>query len=396
MSYEVNALKSLLKLNTDATSKLNYREAAELIASMLEELGVDAEIIGKRVPNVVAKLDAGCDKDIAVVSHYDVVPAEGSWHVNGLEVDPFKPVEVDGRIYGRGAADNKSGIAATLGAIRELKEVELRYNPVVIVVGDEEVGGIGMREVLSLGYKFDGAVILDALADYVEIGASGVVHGWIRVYGKGGHAGYPHLCENPIWGLAELITELRRFSAKRASKPSDVPAPPGSPVPYVWGRFSITMLKAGSKQNVIPDIAEAAFDLRIIPGENLDEVIEELVSYFNYARVKHGLRGEIQIDYEMINTGWLTDRNHQLVSEACSAARAAYRAVYGEGGDKVFRGIAAGLGADDGYCFSNKGIPTVGFGAIRRENNIHGANEFVYVKDIILVKEFLKILFKSM
>ncbi|MCD6244007.1 MAG: M20/M25/M40 family metallo-hydrolase, partial [Candidatus Korarchaeota archaeon] len=349
---------------------------------------------GKEVPNIVAKMDVGAEKDVAIVSHYDVVPAEGPWTVDNITFDPFDPVEHNGKIYGRGASDNKSGVACTLAAFKELAGKELRYNPVAVIVGDEEVGGTGIREVLDLGLKVDGALILDSLADYVEVGATGVVNGWIRVYGKGGHAGYPHLCINPVWGISKLIVELKQFASQRAAKILDVPAPPGAPIPKMWGRFSVTMLRAGSKHNVIPNMAEAGFDLRIIPGEPVEEALDELISYFNKSREKLDLRAELIIDEKSINTGWLTDKDHPIVREAYLSAKKAYDEVYvGQG--KEFQGLAAGLGADDGYYFSNKGIPTVGFGPIRVENNIHGKNEFVYINDLLLVIEFLKNFFSE-
>jgi len=84
-----------------------------------------------------------------------------------------------------GGSDNKSGVACTLAAFREIAGKELRYNPVAVIVGDEEVGGAGIREVIDSSLEVDGALTLDSLADYVEIGATGVINGWIRVYGKG-------------------------------------------------------------------------------------------------------------------------------------------------------------------------------------------------------------------
>jgi len=389
VGYVIDVLKDLVRINTNVIEKSGYKDMVDFLLPKFEEVGFDVEVVGKEVPNIVAKMNTGAERDIAIVSHYDVVPAEGPWTIESTAFDPFNPVEHDGKIYGRGSSDNKSGIACTLAAFREIANKRLRYNPVAVIAGDEEVGGIGIREVIDSGLKVDGALVLDSLADYVEIGASGAINGWIRVYGRGGHAGYPHLCLNPVWGISKLIIELKKFASQRAAKVLDVPAPPGAPIPKMWGRFSVTILRAGSKHNVIPDMAEAGFDLRIIPGEPVEEALDELISYFNKSREKLDLKAELIIDEKSINTGWLTDKDHPIVKEAYLSAKKAYDKIYTDK-SKRFHGLAAGLGADDGYYFSNRGIPTVGFGPIRVENNIHGKNEYVYINDLLLVIEFLK------
>lgn len=387
--YEIDLLKKLVKFNTDARTRYNYNEIVGFLCDELRRLDIEAKIVGKEVPNIVAKLDVGASEDVAIVSHYDIVPADEVWIIDDREIDPFEPVEVNGRIYGRGTADNKAGIAATVGAFKELKGGSYLYNPVAVIVGDEEVGGLGVREVVN-HVKVQYAIILDSSSSYIEIGASGVVHGYIKIYGKGGHAGYSHLCNNPVWKLADLIRYLRHFSYLMARNLSSVPSPPGSPVPYLWRRFNITMLRASTKNNIVPDVAEAGFDYRIVPGENVEEAIHDLYSFFNYIREKVGLQSELIIDYAHINPGWLTDIKNHFVQKAYKVALKAYDKVYGMQTRPCFQGFAGGFGGDDGYCFANRGVPTVGFGPIRSDCNIHGRNEFVYVKDLLLVKEYIK------
>ncbi|RLG42209.1 MAG: hypothetical protein DRO05_01835 [Thermoproteota archaeon] len=372
-------LKKLVSLNTDATRMLNYEEASSLIFNELEKLGLDTKIVGEKVPNVVARLDVGADKDLAIVSHYDVVPAEGPWIINGNEVDPFQPLELEGKLYGRGSADDKSAIVASIWAVAEVKDKELRYNPLLIITGGEEVGGIGIREVVSAGITGDLVLVADADIEYIGIGASGVVHGWITVRGKEGHAGYPHLARNPVNDLICLCSELMRFAERRALKFSKLDSPPNSPISKIWGRFTFTMLQAGSKHNVIPSTARAGFDMRIVPGEDPKNAIMELKSEFEAIREKLNLNAELEI-LEPINEGWMTDPQHPFVQEALEV----YERVFG------YRRICGELGGNDGYIFSKKGKPTIALGAMRKENNIHGRNEFVYLQDVIRLKEFMK------
>ncbi len=390
----VEFLFELIRLNTDAEKRLNHREAAELIAKRFEELDLEPELIGD-MPNVIVRMDAGAEEDLAIVSHYDVVPAAGPWKIEGKVVDPFTPLEIDGKIYGRGSADDKSGIVVTYEIFRKLKGRRLRYNPVAVIVGGEEMGGIGIREVMDSGFRSDAAIILDSSVSYVAIGASGAVPGWIKVKGIGGHAGSPFRCVNPVTQICELITEMKEFSSYRAGKLSELPSPPNTPIPKLWGRLTFTILRAGDKTNVIPEEAVAAFDLRLIPDEDPEEAVEELYSFFNQAITRLGINATLKISLENANTGWMTDPSEEIVRRTAKAAKKAYLEIYGEREDRKFKGMAAELGGNDGYCFFKKGIPLVSFGAIREDNNIHRSNEFVYLDDIRLLVRTLELILTS-
>jgi len=99
--YAVDVLKDLVRINTNAVEKSGYKDAVDFLLPKFEEIGVDAKIVGKEVPNIVAKMDVGAEKDVAIVSHYDVVPAEGPWTIDNITFDLFDPVEHNGKIYGR-------------------------------------------------------------------------------------------------------------------------------------------------------------------------------------------------------------------------------------------------------------------------------------------------------
>ncbi len=379
--YYFGLLKKLVSLNTDATKRMNYEKASSLIFRELEELGLETKIVGEEVPNVVAKLDAGADLDLAIVSHYDVVPAEGHWIIEGREVDPFQPIELNGKLYGRGSADDKSAIVASIWAVAEAKNKRMKYNPLLIITGDEEVGGTGIREVVSAGITGDLVLVADSYIEYIGVGASGVVHGWITVEGKEGHAGYPHRARNPVNGLISLCSELMRFAEKRALTFSELDSPPDSPISKVWGRFTFTILQAGSKHNVIPSEAKAGFDMRIVPGEDPNRAVMELKSEFEAIKEKLGLNARLEI-LEPINEGWITDPQHPFVQEALGV----YERLFGH------KRVCGELGGNDGYIFLKRGKPTITLGAMRKDNNIHGRNEFVYLKDVIMLKEFIKCL----
>ena len=125
LNYEFDLLSKLVALNTDSTSKNEYDKCASLIVKEAEKSSLDVEIIngekgakdGLSRPNVIITLDSSSDITLLIGSHFDIVPPGSNW-----TYPPFKLTLEKGRIYGRGTADNKAGIAAALGAMKLLKK----------------------------------------------------------------------------------------------------------------------------------------------------------------------------------------------------------------------------------------------------------------------------------
>lgn len=387
------SIKTEVKIEDNVIIRENYDKIADEILRISEKLGLKAEIIDLKdeygeIPTLIISLDL--DKStIAFPSHYDVVPAGEKWIIdNGISMNPYNPIVKDEKVYGRGAADDKSAIVSSLAALDELsKRSDLKYNPVIIITGDEEVGGNGIKLLLDKGYRWDKVVILDADAEYLSIGASGVVHGWIIVNGKAGHAGYPHKSINPIDALTTIMSEFNnKFKPFRASKISRLNSPPNSIIPKIWGRFTFTIIKIGpddvEKHNRIPSKAIAGFDMRLLPEEDIKAAINELYSYFSKIISAYGFDGSIKITNSQ--KGWYS-KDKTFINEALNAVHKAYTSV----GIKKQPFAAAELGGNDGSFFDTKGIPVVAFGALREECNFHAPGEFVYIRDLTLLKNFI-------
>ncbi len=383
-------LMDLIKLDTNSMKRKNYWEVSRMIEDKARELGLKTHIHVHsdergELPNIIAWESIGAEKNLILLSHYDVVPAKGLWKLDYKEFSPFEPLRLNGRIYGRGAADDKSAIALSLSAAKAiLDKGKGRYNPVVVVVGDEEVGGTGVFAVAEKGFREAGirpdrVIVIDAAPDFVGIGASGVIHGSLVIKGKGGHAGRPFIAVNPVHIAMELANEiLMGFAQQHSSKVSIIPAPPGSPVSKLWGRFSFTIMKAGDKHNVIPSKAELGFDLRFIPDDDRMDVIERFKAAVQTAALKIGANVEIKIK-ETLNPGWMTEPDHEFVKEVLRS----YERYFGEGR------LAGSLGGNDGFVFARRGIPTVSVGTIENESNAHGNLENVKEEIIVKVRDLL-------
>lgn len=383
-------LMDLVRVDTTAPGRRNYRRAVELIRGEAESIGMDTHIQNFKdekgyLPNLIAWKDLGADRNLLLLSHYDVVPATGPWSLGNVVFDPFDPLRIDGRIYGRGAADDKSAVALSLSACgRVLRRGKAKYNPILAVVGDEEVGGNGVvalaeRGLKEAGVEPDAVIVIDAAPDFVGIGASGVIHGDLVVKGRGGHAGRPFSAINPVHLAVKLADELLTgFSQVHASRLSAIPSPPGSPVPKLWGRFSITRMEAGTQHNVIPSEARLGFDIRFIPDEPKEDVITRFKAAVSAAACKLGVEVEVSVK-ETLNPGWMTEPNDDFINDVLNS----YEKHFGS------RAMAGSLGGNDGFVFARRGIPTASLGTIELESNAHGELENVKESVVIAMRDTL-------
>ena len=381
-NYELGLLREFVSINTDVTTKKGYTECADLVAEKMKALGLKVETFdpfskvgdGLHRPNVIGTLDVGAERTIGLASHYDVVPPGEGW-----TRDPFKLTVEGDRAYGRGASDDKSSIAASLGAVKMVGE-NAKYNVKLIVSPEEEIGGEwGIGYVMNeVNPKLDWGVVVDAMPNTVCIGASGIVWGEIRVHGRQGHAGYPHTADNPIPKLAKLILDFDGFIRQRELKLSVLDAPPGSPKEKVWGRLSFTIMGAGEKENIIPSTAWVKFDMRVLPEELPKTASAEMLAYFN--KLKEDTSVNADINFYLLEPGFVTPASEPFVKEFADATAAVFGSPLP---------LVASLGGDDGKFFAEKHIPVVSYGAIAEDTNFHGSDEFLRLKDLQDLRDVL-------
>jgi succinyl-diaminopimelate desuccinylase len=249
----------------------------------------------------------------------------------------------------------------------------LDVNLKLIAGVDEEIGGrYGVDYVMSdYGLKGDAALIVDAGPEGLFLGASGIIWGKLTVKGKQGHAGYPFKANNAIKQAMKLVAEFENYRKIVEKKESTLHAPPGSPRDFVWGRYSVTMIQAGEKENVIPGTCEVRFDRRLLPEEPIEQAEEELMDFFQQALEVTGVEATL----ELVNRqqGYCTSADLafvQTVSEAIQKTT----------GQRL--PLAAELGGNDGSFFAKNGIPVVCYGTIRADTRYHGVDEFVYLQDL--------------
>jgi len=376
LDYEINLLSKLVEINTESISKKGYGEAASVIVEEAKNNSLEWEIVdgergakdGLSRPNVIVTLNSGSDTTLLLESHFDVVPPGTNWTYS-----PFKLMVEDGKAYGRGAADNKSGIAAVMGALRQLRNEELDINLKLVAGVDEEIGGrYGVDYVLSdWGLRGDAALVVDAGPESLFLGASGIIWGKIMVEGRQEHAAYPFRAKNAIDEAVKLLAEFEHYKKIVEKKESTLRAPPEAPREFVWGRYSVTMVRAGEKENVIPGTCEVRFDRRLLPEESIEHAERELKDFFEKALEKTGVEASLEI----INRqqGYHTSKDLIFVQTVSENIRKT------TGKSLPF---AAELGGNDGSFFAKNGIPVVCHGTLRADTHYHGVDEFVYLQDM--------------
>lgn len=384
LSREIDFLSRLVEIDTDSNLKTGYVACADVIKKEAESIGLRTEVYDsvdiapdkKPRPNVIARLDVGARETVLLATHYDVVAAGTGWRH-----DPFKLAVEGDKAFGRGAADDKGAIVCAMTALRELKERTPRANAILLACPDEEVGGE-----LGLGYavnhanvRGDAAIVIDASPAVVSIGASGILWGKVVVKGKQGHAGYPQIAKNAIDEALPFLQRLSQYAKIRERIRSKILAPPGSPHKQIWGRFTLTMLNAGEKENIIPGECEARFDMRVCPDENYEKAKRDLERYFKKLRSAQGVKATLEFT-QQTPSNYFTDPRHPIVARFVRAASEAF-------GRRI--PVAGELGGNDGHFFSKVGIPVISFGPIRDDCRFHGVDEFVHLKDIELVKKTL-------
>src|SRR3954469_18595410 len=225
-------------------------------------------------PNLVARLP-GDGPLVHLNGHYDVVPVGNDW-----TRDPFGGELADGWIYGRGAADMKSGLAAQVIAVEALRRTEWSGTIVQSAVPDEETVGVdnaGMGFLVEQGrVEADAVIITEPFGpDGVGIGHKGAIWGEITIFGKQAHGSSPRLGVNAVEAmaryLARLDTELRPQLDERITELGVTP-----PV-SIHSTLSFDTIHGGAATNIVPDRCTVTFNRRLLPGEDLGAARAELL-----------------------------------------------------------------------------------------------------------------------
>ncbi len=281
----VEFLRRLVRIPTENPPGRNYRQCAQLIGLKLEELGcrvryeeVPEELLpslaphgdGLPRPSVVGTYPGPEARPLLhITGHYDVVPAGPDW-----TVDPFGGELKDGRVWGRGSSDQKSGLAAQIFALQALQSCGIHPAGTLVLSAtpDEETGGFaGLGYLVERGEislsNTDYCIITECLdVDSVCLGHRGTIWLELETRGRQSHGSMPSLGVNAIDKMIKLLAAIERELVPRFA---GVSAQPIRPPQCRYSSLTVTTINAGTKVNVVPAACKATLDWRLVPEQKV-------------------------------------------------------------------------------------------------------------------------------
>ena len=333
----------------------------ELMIGRLEAIGFDIHRLRfEDVDNFWAR--RGSEGPLVVFAgHTDVVP---TGPIDDWQHDPFSAQIVDDKLYGRGAADMKSSLAAFVTAIEDFVQAHPQHKGSIglLITSDEEGPSVNgtvkvVQWLQQQGINIDYCVVGEPsseneLGDIIKNGRRGSLNGKLKIFGKQGHVAYPHLAVNPIHQAAPALTDLVNETWDEGNEY------------FPATSFQVSNIQAGTgAENVIPGKLEIDFNFRFSTSVTEAELKQRTEAVLH----KHGLN--FQIDWRLSGNPFLTK-----VGTLVNAAQRAVESVLG----KPPR-LSTGGGTSDGRFIAPTGAEVVELGPLNQ--TIHQVNEHVSASD---------------
>jgi len=285
MSNIIDAVELTSKLIRCESITPNSGGAIDLIITYLEPLGFKCEKINfgkgaEKVENLYARL-GNLEPNFCFAGHVDVVPAGD---INTWSINPFSGEVKSGKIWGRGAADMKSGIAAFIAAVSNFLSTQKDFTKFgsvsFLITSDEEGKAInGTKKVVDWleerEEKIAACIVgeptnVSEMGDTIKIGRRGSFTGFLKVKGVQGHVGYPHLADNPINSLIKMLEPFGKIYIDEGTEdfqPSSV---------------MVTSIDVNNNaSNVIPGEVTAIFNIRFNTLHTVQSLKSMIENQFN-------------------------------------------------------------------------------------------------------------------
>jgi succinyl-diaminopimelate desuccinylase len=363
--------RDLVRLRTVNEDGAKEAPAAQLVAATMRSFGWEPQVteVAPGRPNVVAVVEGGGGpgRTLAFEGHTDVV-TEGD--PDRWTVDPYGGEIRDGRLYGRGSADMKSGVAAMLHGVRALQLAgPFPGRVLVCALVDEEGLMLGAKHFAGtdLARGVDGGIICEPEEGEICASAKGAVRIRVDLLGAMAHGAMPQHGRNPLPAAGRLLVALAALQEELQE---------AHPAHEHLGSVYVTPTVArdgGLDQiNVIPARATVAVDVRTIPGVDHGKLVARVRDLAVEAGVPDGVTAELSVVDDRPCVEIAAD--HPLVT----ALAGAHEDVLGE--PARYGGVP---GATDGTILTrDAGIPTVVYGPGGKWI-AHQADEYVEVDDIV-------------
>ena len=322
--------------------------------------------------NVAAKREASAEGGRSVIfnGHLDVVSAEplGLW-----ETDPFNPVERDGWLYGRGAGDMKSGVAAMTYAVHAVEKVGFGFKaPVTIeAVIEEECGGNGALACVAAGHDVEAVLIPEPMSHAILTAQLGVLWFKVSLSGVPRHVQEAQAGVNAIEKCIPLIGALRTLEAEMNQDVHPVYADIEHPI-----NLNVGIIKGGDWPSTVPAAAEFHCRLSFFPGESYEQTCGRIIDTIAGATRQDPwlVDNQPQVEfYGFRSEGHVADRNQP----AFNTLNDCHREMFGRDAEDSISTATTDVRAYHHYASAQATC----YGPVAE--NIHAANERVKIESVI-------------
>ena len=325
----------------------------------------------KNISNLIITNGDSKNKTFCFLGHTDVVPPgpESEW-----SVPPFSGEIIDNKIYGRGAADMKGGVACFISALKEFlsENKDPSFNIMVLLNSNEEGklenGKVDrvINEMIDKDKFIDFCLIGEPssskkVGDVIRIGRRGSLSGNLKVYGIQGHVAYPKQALNPILGIGKTLEELKNMEWDRGNENFE----PTS--------FQVSNIKSGTgAENVVPGVLEMTFNFRFSPESSPDGLKEKFEALLKKSDLKY------DVSWTLSALPFLTAK-----TEFIDIVKSSIKEI-----NNIETKIDNGGGTSDGRWVAPMGSEIVELGPLNK--TIHQIDEHVDIEDLSTLKEIYK------
>jgi len=354
-----------------------YKPISKFVAAKMIEFGIDTKI--KR-NNVIGEMGTDGGRSLIFNAHMDTVQVFDGW-----TKDSYSGEIIGNKIYGRGACDDKSCVAAEIFAVKALIDagVELNGKLVITAVVNEEIAGIGGAEFIANDeiVKGDACLVGDGPRNYPIAYVGGTLQVSFTIKGIRRHTmAYPDLNPpnrnqysgiNAIHKMIPIMDFLMNLQKELERTETRYPIAPG--MPSKVGSVTITKIDGGVSHSTVPDNCNLHCIVSIIPEMDLEAIKAKILKFVEEYKKKNP-EIDLLVQAPVFVEPLIADTN----TEFASSVKKAFISVFNEKRDfKLF------IASTDAHHFKRKGIDTLVIGPMLGDNNYHAQDEFVYIEDLI-------------
>ncbi len=273
LAAELVSIPSVNPLDGPVGDGRGEAEVAAFVESRLREAGVETELreaLPGR-PNVLARIAGQSEEAVWFDAHLDTVSGEG------MAFEPFEARMEDGKLYGRGAADDKASVAAMMAALIAVAGGGDKPPQSVIftATADEEYQMRGLMSLLEAGITARAAVVGEPSGLQVIIAHKGVARFAVTTRGKAVHSSRPDEGVNAIYRMGKVLTAIDAYAKGGVGRETH---------PMLGkATLSVGVIRGGEHVNVVPDRCEVEVDRRLLPGEDPRRAVGDVRDYLNNA-----------------------------------------------------------------------------------------------------------------